>query len=307
MRVLVITPWANGFAGEQISMLRKAPGLSVEVMALRNVDGPKIAVLISAIWQAIWACHSRPDVIHAYSAWPAGIVGVWLRKFGFETRPSLVVHEHLGPPERLCELPFAVAALKSADRVVSPSQKHARDVGRIVSRAVEVVANPVVIPPSRPLVLCVGRLSLEKGFDYVVGEVARSLRDISFLVIGDGPEYVRLKSMSSENVSFLRGDVGKDVLHKIMGCASVVVCPSRYESFGLVAAEARAMGIPVVASEAAGGRATCVEEIAVEIKKAICHTRPVKEVTSNTFVSDMTEQYVSVRKPTWEEFDKWPG
>ncbi len=55
----------------------------------------------------------------------------------------------------------------------------------------------------------------------------------------------------SDTVKLLPG-VGQELLHFYYGAANVVVIPSYYESFGMVAIEAMATGTPIVASEVGG-------------------------------------------------------
>jgi D-inositol-3-phosphate glycosyltransferase len=66
----------------------------------------------------------------------------------------------------------------------------------------------------------------------------------------------RLQALAAElridrHVRFL-GKRSQDVLQYYYSAAEVVVMPSHYESFGLVALEAMACGTPVVASETGG-------------------------------------------------------
>ncbi|MEP7199480.1 MAG: glycosyltransferase [Chloroflexota bacterium] len=128
-------------------------------------------------------------------------------------------------------------------------------------------------------VLFVGRMEPLKGIDDLLRAIARILRDhnmpcnrLSLILIGgsaeDNPdnissEMARLMRMRDalglqEMVTFL-GAQGQDVLPLYYSAADVVVMPSHYESFGMVALEAMACGTPVVASDV-GGLSYTVED-----------------------------------------------
>ena len=104
------------------------------------------------------------------------------------------------------------------------------------------------------LVVFMGRLEFRpKGLDLLL-DVVEQLRDLPGLhvvVAGDGRHRSQLEALIRERA--LDGTVdligrvdGRDKW-ELLARAAVVVQPSRYESFGLVAAEASAVGTPVVA------------------------------------------------------------
>ena len=107
------------------------------------------------------------------------------------------------------------------------------------------------------LIVACGRLSVEKGFDRIV-EMARYLvavkDDFCILIIGGGEEQNRLREMVrdygiNDYVKFLGFQENP---YKFFKKADYVICPSRYESFGLVVAEALALGKCVIASKCEG-------------------------------------------------------
>ncbi len=76
-------------------------------------------------------------------------------------------------------------------------------------------------------------------------------------LIGRGPEAPRLLALARELGVELRLDEGwqtDDEMVQAYRAASVVVCPSRFEGFGLTPMEGIAMGVPVVASDIAPHR-----------------------------------------------------
>lgn len=129
--------------------------------------------------------------------------------------------------------------------------------------------NALDLDPSVPVLLFVGRIQPLKGPDLAVRALAElGRRDALLLVVG--------------GASGEQGDAEVDELHRLIDelgvadqvrfvppqphhilstyyrAADVVVVPSRSESFGLVALEASACGIPVVAA-AVGGLVTLVD------------------------------------------------
>ena len=127
-------------------------------------------------------------------------------------------------------------------------------------------------PTDHKMVLFVGRLDPVKGLDTLVRAMALvvaaepSLRGRSCLCIVGGQKPERLDRMDAEHARIDRlarevglddvvhfmGAVSQDDLPFYYGAAQVVVVPSRYESFGLVALEAMACGVPVIASDVGG-------------------------------------------------------
>jgi glycogen(starch) synthase len=115
--------------------------------------------------------------------------------------------------------------------------------------------------PHEKLVLFVGRLVYEKGFQLALDalpSVLEGVRDVRFLVAGSGTHEVELKEQArrlglSDHGSFL-GWIGDDVLHSLYRIADLCVVPSIYEPFGLVALEAMASGCPCIVADTGGLR-----------------------------------------------------
>jgi glycogen(starch) synthase len=115
--------------------------------------------------------------------------------------------------------------------------------------------------PEERLVLLVGRLVYEKGFqlalDALPGVIER-VGGVRFLVAGSGTHEAELKSQA-DRLGLLRhgtflGWIGDDVLHSLYRIADLCVVPSIYEPFGLVALEAMASGCPCIVADTGGLR-----------------------------------------------------
>jgi glycogen(starch) synthase len=115
--------------------------------------------------------------------------------------------------------------------------------------------------PHEKLVLLVGRLVYEKGFQFALEampEVISTLGDVRFLVAGSGTHEQELRAQAAElglegHGTFM-GWIGDDVLHTLYRIADLTVVPSIYEPFGLVALEAMASGCPCLVADTGGLR-----------------------------------------------------
>ncbi len=116
-----------------------------------------------------------------------------------------------------------------------------------------------VFATGRPVVVFMGRLTMQKGPDYFVqlAEKLMTVRpDILFIVSGMGDMYQHLllstasKSLSANLLfsGFVRGGAQQAILRR----ADVFVMPSVSEPFGLSAAEAAMAHTPVIASKNSG-------------------------------------------------------
>jgi glycosyltransferase involved in cell wall biosynthesis len=103
-------------------------------------------------------------------------------------------------------------------------------------------------------VLFVGRLSVEKGIDTLLGAWSRLRVKRPLKIVGDGPMAERVKGAASTNNSIeWLGFRSRDVVSKMMAKAEALIVPSTwYEGFPMVISEAFAMGLPVIASRIGG-------------------------------------------------------
>jgi glycosyltransferase involved in cell wall biosynthesis len=120
------------------------------------------------------------------------------------------------------------------------------------------------IPPSAPVVACVGRLYPRKGQRRLVAAfrtVARHHPDARLVLAGDGPDREALAAditaYSLGDRVHLLGEVADP--GPVLAAADLLAVPSDYEGFGLVVVEAMLAGVPVVAS-AAGGPCDLIED-----------------------------------------------
>src|ERR687892_2888201 len=119
----------------------------------------------------------------------------------------------------------------------------------------------VFAAPGEKLVLLIGRLVYEKGFQLALEAMPRVIEEAPgtrFLVAGSGTHETELHRQADdlglmEQGTFL-GWIGDDVLHSLYRIADLTVVPSIYEPFGLVALEAMASGCPCLVADTGGLR-----------------------------------------------------
>lgn len=129
------------------------------------------------------------------------------------------------------------------------------------------------VPADKRMVLFVGRIEPLKGIDTLlramqqVAEECGGCEGLTVAIVGGDPA-APLEQMSDEMARLhrLRAELGieelvtflgkrdQDLLPYYYNAAEVVVMPSHYESFGMVALEAMACGTPVIASRVGGLR-----------------------------------------------------
>lgn len=129
----------------------------------------------------------------------------------------------------------------------------------------------IELPPEPPVVLFVGRMQPLKGPDVAIRALARSrCRDAIMVMVGgaSGLEGDAEMALAHDLVDELglhdRVVFVEPQPHHILStyyrAADVVIVPSRSESFGLVALEAAACGVPVVAA-GVGGLRSLVDDL----------------------------------------------
>ena len=168
-----------------------------------------------------------------------------------------------------------------ADRVITCSaymREHVADAFGIATDRITVIPNGIdptdLVPvddldalrarfaaPHEKLVLLVGRLVYEKGFQLALEALPPLIErvgDVRFLVAGSGTAEQELRDQATalgldDHGTFL-GWIGDDVLHSLYRIADLTVVPSIYEPFGLVALEAMASGCPCLVADTGGLR-----------------------------------------------------
>jgi glycosyltransferase involved in cell wall biosynthesis len=175
-------------------------------------------------------------------------------------------------------MPFFVRHCYSgADEIVAVSKGVAADLGvrcclpwhrikviynpvltpELLEKAREPVEHPWLAPNQPPVVLGVGRLTIQKDFSTLLRAFAqvRQRRPAKLLILGEGDQRRQLEALSRE--LGVDGHVClagyRENPHAYMARAQVFVLSSIYEGFGLVLVEAMASGVPVVSTDCESG------------------------------------------------------
>lgn len=124
---------------------------------------------------------------------------------------------------------------------------------------------PVPESPREPLVVAVGRLSQQKGFDLLLQAFARltvSFPEWRLVILGEGPERERLEALRKAFGLEARVDMPGRVtdVERWLARASLMVQPSRFEGFPNVLLEGMGMGVAVVSADCRSGPADIIED-----------------------------------------------
>lgn len=172
-------------------------------------------------------------------------------------------------------------ALRIADRVVALSSRQAETMARLApGKQARVSIIPDVldaasfgagidqaaidgfrakhgIPPDRPVVSYIGRISEEKGWRELPPIVDRLIKaGVFVLICGDGPCRRQLARSLARNGGdrhwCITGFVPRDEVKAALGITRVLMLPSRREAFGSILLEAMAWDVPTVAYRVGG-------------------------------------------------------
>ncbi|HZW56301.1 MAG TPA: glycosyltransferase family 4 protein [Nitrososphaerales archaeon] len=114
------------------------------------------------------------------------------------------------------------------------------------------------VMPSEKLVLFVGRLTHQKGCEYLIRALpsVSKFHNVKLVIVGDGYQRGELEYASALTGEAWRihftGFLPDEEVADLLRSADVMVIPSVYEPFGVVALEAMVAGVPVVASDVDG-------------------------------------------------------
>ncbi len=230
-----------------------------------------------------WALARHPsDLVVEDFAAPFSTIGVPR----MTRRPTIGVVQWLFAAEKSEQyhLPFArveAAGLSTHRRLVAVSEELADELRRRAPGAqVTTVANGLdegafgVAPRPRADLVYLGRLEIaQKGLDLLLEAYASAVhrhRIPQRLVLGgDGPDRAKLEGLAEdlwiEDRVIFAGRVPAEERFGWLAAADAVVMPSRFESFGMVAAEALAVGTPVVAFDIPCLRALVTDQVGVVV------------------------------------------
>lgn len=118
------------------------------------------------------------------------------------------------------------------------------------------------IDPNRPTAVFVGRITRQKGVVHLLAAARHFDPEVQLILCAGEPDTPEIGAEVNALVAELRAErtgvfwieqmMPRQQLRQLLGAATVFVCPSVYEPFGIVNVEAMACGLPVVASAVGG-------------------------------------------------------
>jgi D-inositol-3-phosphate glycosyltransferase len=227
------------------------------------------------------------DLVHSHY-WLSGLVGTRLKTLWgvphvvmFHTLGEIKNRASYGEHESELRIRSEAEVLRDADSVIcateveraalrqvygAPAEKISViplgvDLDRFRPGQKQVARNALGLKDER-IILFVGRIEPLKGVDILINAAALVESDVDCTVVvvgGDESTQTQVDELQDlarergieHRVAFV-GAVDHETLPLYYNAADVCVVPSHYESFGLVAVEAMASGVPVVASRVGG-------------------------------------------------------
>jgi glycosyltransferase involved in cell wall biosynthesis len=238
----VTASYLNPFRRFYRSLLPAMP-MALEQFDLRGYDlvissesGPAKGVILPASTRHICYCHT--PMRYLWDLYPA-YLHEWSR----------------GPVRKLALATFAhylrlwdYSSAARVDEFVANSENVRRRIERAYRRDSTVIHPPVDVDsfewrPSEDYYLVVSELVPYKRIDLAVDACSRTGRRLK--IVGDGPEYRKLRHSSGPGVEFC-GRVSSDELRDLYSRSRALLQPGE-EDFGMVSVEALASGKPIIA------------------------------------------------------------
>jgi glycosyltransferase involved in cell wall biosynthesis len=226
-------------------------GVPVEELRLRgDVDPVALGRLVRRL-RGVRLVHTHLFHADVYGLAAAALARVRVRvstKHGFNEFRANGAYAALDRAVfRLAGLHIAIS--RGLARYLAETERLPEDRFEIVHYGIRAGADPVP-PPSRPSLLCVGRLVPIKGHRTLFEAFAAAraeLPELTLAVAGTGELEEELRAAAPDGVRFL-GRVSPPPYDE----HAIVVVPSLGEGFGMVALEAMERGRPVIASDVGG-------------------------------------------------------
>ncbi len=303
------------------------------ILAQAAMDGIEYDLIHSHYWLSGWAARALQE------RWGVPIV----HQFHTLGKMKSVVARDAASQEPVRRIEVEERVVRLADRIVAPTPVEEEQLVslydgdperiRIIPPGVDPVRFHPIPPaqakeqigldPSCRSILFVGRIEALKGIDtllWAISLIARKHPELTcgmcVPIIGGNPhkledndEMVRLQTLREgleigDVVTFL-GAQDQDTLQYYYAAAEMVVMPSDYESFGMVALEAMACGTPVIASDV-GGLAYLVKHGRTGYRVPARDPGALADKITRLLTDEGLRRRMGQRAACWAEDYGWP-
>jgi glycosyltransferase involved in cell wall biosynthesis len=242
-----------------------------------------VPIVPSLFWRLL--DEEKPDIIHAHQ-YPVFFSDVSVAVSCLRHIP-LLLHVHVvseaksvmsGFVSDLYYSTLGLRTLQTADAVVVPSLAYKSKLLKMHVKPDKIQVIPYGIDTKKfhaktegeefktryhcqgsKVILSVGRLNYQKGFQYLIRAmpaVLKQIPNVKLIIVGEGEQLAYLNKLSkslgvSESVIFT-GAIGPAEIPNAYSAADVFVLPSFFESFGITLIEAQAAGKPVIGTRVGG-------------------------------------------------------
>lgn len=315
---------------EQHLLTEENTGYSFDLGKLRKLSKSQLGTKVTEYAQAVGSIGIKKaddfEVIHAHD-WMSFPAGQELKQ---KTGKPLITHVHsteydrsgLNNGNQYIEA-IEYAGMHQADHVIAVShytkklleQRYGVDPKKIsvVHNGIADLAYPPDpgkhhFAPKRPVIVFMGRLTIQKGVSYFLDlahAVLQRIPDALFVVAGQGDMYQELLIRTAHNglsasVVF-SGFVRDEQQRKLLDRADVFVMPSISEPFGLVALEAAQRHTPVIVSKNSGVGEVLPSAISLDFWDVNKMAEAIDELVSHEDISQsqVNGQLHDLKKQTW--------
>jgi glycosyltransferase involved in cell wall biosynthesis len=261
-----------------------------------NFHFPQMPEFIKRLRQ----CRSPILHLHSIHDLPGPIAGFVERKGCLVFTPHFAgsIYSQLGKSFFALYRPIVGQLIRRVDAIICVSTFEAtclKDVFPESSKKIHIIQNGVDLSlasdhewrlPSRPTILYAGRLERHKNVDKIISAFAdlrKTSSDVKLVIVGRGPLRDELGKLATglgvgDNVEWIEG-VGKRRLYDLYSSSTMVVMPSEFEAYGLVAAEAISLGVPTVVANSTALREFVSTGLAEPVNPPITSEKVLEKIT----------------------------
>ncbi|MGB8952706.1 MAG: glycosyltransferase [Candidatus Aminicenantales bacterium] len=233
--------------------------LASELFDLQDYDW-----IISSSHCAVKGVIPHPDALHiSYIHSPVRYA--WNQYYSYFSQKRLSFFTRICIPPVIHYLRgWDESSSSRVDHFIANSRNTARRIWKYYRRRSDVICPPVDTHffrpaekvPEKSYYLIVSALVPYKRIDLAIAAFNRSGGELR--IVGQGPEYKRLKKMARANITFFGSLEARDLL-RFYQEARALIMPGE-EDFGITALEAQASGTPVIAYGRGGACETVIPE-----------------------------------------------